>query len=203
MSARNVKLAAAALLALAAGGVPATQLFDLDREGLRKARYMEALMFGRGELGGPFTLTDQRGERRRLEDFRGRLVLLYFGYTFCPDVCAADLVTLKALLDEHGEQVQIIFITLDPERDTPEQLAAYLPHFHVRIVGLTGTTREIRDVADRYKAYYAKAPLMGSGTYLVDHSAAIYLLDQEGRFRGAFPPGASLELMTGVLKDFL
>lgn len=197
-----MKLAAAALLVLAAGGVPATQLFEVDGEGLRKARYMEALMFGRGELGGPFALTDQHGERRRLEDFRGRPVLLYFGYTFCPDRCPADLVTLKALLAQHGERAQVLFITLDPERDTPAQLAAYVPHFDVRIVGLTGTAREIRDVAERYKAYYAKASLGAPGAYLVDHSAAIYLLDKEGRYQGAFPPGASLELLSGVLRDF-
>jgi cytochrome oxidase Cu insertion factor (SCO1/SenC/PrrC family) len=198
-----VKTLAAALLAVAAGAAPATPQFEIDPAGLRKAQYMEALMFGRGEVGGLFSLTDQSGARRTLEDFRGRLVLLYFGYTFCPDVCPTDLVTLKALLELHGEHVQVVFVTVDPERDTPAQLAAYLPYFDPRIVGLTGTVAEVRAVADRYKAYYGKVQLKGSASYLIDHSAGIYLLDRDGRFRGSFPAGASLELMTGVLKDFL
>jgi cytochrome oxidase Cu insertion factor (SCO1/SenC/PrrC family) len=188
---------------VAAGAAPATPLFEVNPAGLRKAQYMEALMFGRGQVGGPFTLTDQSGVRRTLEDFRGRVVLLYFGYTFCPDVCPTDLLTLKALLERHGDDVQVVFITLDPERDTPMQLAAYLPYFDARIVGLTGTVQEVRTVADRYKAYFAKVRVPGSDTYMIDHGAAIYLLDREGRFRGSFPAGASLELMTGVLREFL
>jgi cytochrome oxidase Cu insertion factor (SCO1/SenC/PrrC family) len=191
------------VLAIAAGAVPATPLFEVNPSGLRKAQYMEALMFGRAQVGGPFELTDYRGVRRTLQDFRGRLVLLYFGYTFCPDVCPTDLVTLKTVLARHGKEVDVVFVTLDPERDTPAQLAAYLPYFDDRIVGLTGTPEEVRTVAERYKAYYAKVFPKGSGTYLIDHSAGIYLLDREGRFRGNFPAGASVELMTGVLKDFL
>jgi len=189
-------------LVVAAGSAPSAALYDVDPAALRKAQYMEALMFGRGEVGGPLSLVDHNGARRTLEDFRGRMVLLYFGYTFCPDVCPTDLVTLKQVLDDFGERVRVVFVTLDPERDTPAQLAAYLPHFDARIVGLTGTPAEVRAVADRYKAYYAKVPL-GAGGYLVDHSAAIYLLDGEGRFRGSFPAGATPELLTGVLKDFL
>jgi protein SCO1/2 len=198
----NAKTIAAVLLAIVAGGTPAIPLYEVDPAALRKAQFMEALMFGRGQVGGPFSLVDQGGERRTLEDFRGRPVLLYFGYTFCPDVCPTDLATLKGLLDVYGDRLQIVFVTLDPERDTPAQLAAYLPHFDRRIVGLTGTPAEVRVVADRYKAYYAKAPLK-TGGYLIDHSAGVYLLDREGRFLGSFPAGASLELMTGVLKEFL
>ena len=114
-------------------------------------------------------------------------MLLYFGYTFCPDVSPADLVTLKALLDEHGEQVQVVFITLDPERDTPRARGVLLPHFDARIVGLTGTAREIGTSRTATEAYYVQRRRSGTGAYLVDHSPAIYLLDHEGRFRGAFP----------------
>jgi cytochrome oxidase Cu insertion factor (SCO1/SenC/PrrC family) len=186
------------LLAVAAGTAPATPLYEINPAGLRKAQYMEALMFGRGEVGGPISLVDQNGARRTLEEFRGRAVLLYFGYTFCPDVCPTDLATLKALLDLHGERVQVLFVTLDPERDTPQQLASYLRFFDERIVGLTGTLAEVRVVAERYKAYFVKVD-----NSLVEHSAAIYLLDREGRFRGTFPAGASLGLMKDVLKEFL
>ena len=203
MNTRHAKTLAAALVVFAAGAAPATPPFEVNPAGLRKAQYMEALMFGRGQVGGPFELTDQNGARRALEDFRGRLVLLYFGYTFCPDVCPSDLLTLKAMLELHPGELQVVFVTLDPERDTPAQLAAYLPSFDPRIVGLTGTAQEVRTVAQRYKAYYAKVPIKGSDTYLIDHGAGIYLLDREGRFRGSFPAGASVELMASVLKDFL
>jgi protein SCO1/2 len=185
------------LLAAAAGAAPATPLYEINPAGLRKAQYMEALMFGRGEVGGPISLLDQNGARRTLDDFRGRLVLLYFGYTFCPDVCPTDLATLKALLEVHGDRLQVLFVTLDPERDTPRQLASYLGFFDARIVGLTGTAAEVRAVADRYKAYFVKADS------LVEHTAAIYLLDGNGRFRGSFPSGASVGLMNDVLKEFL
>lgn len=191
-----------AALAVLAGAAPASALYDVDPAGLRKAQFMEALMFGRGEVGGPFSLVDQRGVTRTLTDFGGRPVLLYFGYTFCPDVCPSDLATLKQVLRSHGEQVQVLFVTLDPERDTPAQLAAYLPHFDARIVGLTGTPSDVQRVAELYKAYYAKVPLKAGG-YLVDHSAGIYLLDRDGRFRGSFPAGATAELVSGVLRDFL
>lgn len=191
-----------ASLVVMAGAAPASALYDVDPARLRKAQFMEALMFARGDVGGPFTLVDQRGVRRTLDDFRGRPVLLYFGYTFCPDVCPSDLATLKQVMSLHGGQVQVLFVTLDPERDTPAQLAAYLPHFDARIVGLTGTPAEVRAVANRYKAYYAKVPLRAGG-YLVEHSAAIYLLDRDGRFRGSFPSGATPELLSGVLKDLL
>jgi cytochrome oxidase Cu insertion factor (SCO1/SenC/PrrC family) len=203
LNTRHAKTLAAALIALAAGAAPATPQFEVNPAGMRKAQYMEALMFGSGHVGGPFALTDQSGARRTLDDFRGRLVLLYFGYTFCPDVCPTDLVTLKAVLELHADDVQVVFVTLDPERDTPAQLAAYLPYFDPRIVGLTGTAEEVRSVAERYKAYYAKVPVKGSDTYMIDHSAGIYLLDREGRFRGLFPAGASVELMAGVVKEFL
>lgn len=194
--------ALSAALAVLAGAAPASALYDVDPAGLRKAQFMEALMFGRGEVGGPFSLVDQRGVTRTLDEFRGRPVLLYFGYTFCPDVCPGDLATLKQVLGAHGEAVQVLFVTLDPERDTPAQLAAYLPHFDVRIVGLTGSVIDVQRVAGLYKAYYAKVRLKAGG-YLVEHTAGIYLLDREGRFRGSFPAGATAELVSDVLRDFL
>lgn len=191
-----------AALTVLAGAAPASALYDVDPARLRRAQFMEALMFGRAEVGGPFSLVDHRGRLRGLDDFRGRPVLLYFGYTFCPDVCPADLGTLRQVLNVHGDQVQVLFVTLDPARDTPAQLAAYLPYFDARIVGLTGTPAEVRKMADRYKAYYAQVPLKAGG-YLIDHAAGIYLLDQAGRFLGSFPAGAGAELVNEVLKDLL
>src|SRR5438445_775325 len=143
---------------------------------------MEDLMLGRGEIGGPFTLTDHTGARRSLADFRGKVVLLYFGYTYCPDVCPADLAQIAALLRSLGPNapVQAVYVTVDPERDTPGHLAAYLGAFDPRIVGLTGSVEEVRAVAERYKAYFAKAP-----AGLMEHSANFYVLDREGRCAGS------------------
>jgi len=203
VSARNIKALTAALVALAAGAAPATPQFEVNPAGLRKAQYMEALMFGRGEIGGAFQLTDQRGVRRALEDFRGRLVLLYFGYTYCPDICPTDLLALKSALERHGDAVQVLFVTLDPERDTAEHLRAYLGHFDPRMVGLTGTPQELRSIADRYKVYYGKVRFNAWGPYFIDHSGGTFLIDREGRYRGNFPAGASAELITRVLEDFL
>ena len=204
MSARAAKLALAAAVAVAAGAAPATQqLYEVDPEGLRRAQFMEALMFGHASVGGPFALLDQAGKRRSLAEFKGRLVLLYFGYTFCPDVCPTDLAALRDVLQRHADDLQVLFVTLDPQRDTPAHLGAYLAHFDPRIIGLTGSAREVRAVADRYKAYYAKVPLKGSHGYLIDHSAGIYLVDRDGTYRGNFPSGISAELMARVLREFL
>lgn len=204
MSARAAKLAAAALVAVSAGAAPATQqLYEVDPSGLRRAQFMEALMFGHASVGGPFALHDQAGQRRELAEFKGRLVLLYFGYTFCPDVCPTDLAALREALQLHGDDLRVLFVTLDPERDTPAQLGAYLAHFDARIIGLTGSAQEVRAVADRYKAYYARVPLKGSQGYLIDHTAGIYLLDRDGTYRGNFPSGISAEVITRVLREFL
>jgi cytochrome oxidase Cu insertion factor (SCO1/SenC/PrrC family) len=204
VSARGVKLALAAAVVVAAGAAPATQrLYEVDPAGLRRAQFMEALMWGHASVGGPFALRDQAGQRRELAEFKGRLVLLYFGYTFCPDVCPTDLAALREVLQQHSDDVRVLFVTLDPERDTPAQLGAYLAHFDARIIGLTGNAREVRAVADRYKAYYTRVPLKGSHGYLIDHSAGIYLVDREGVYRGNFPSGISAELIARVLREFL
>lgn len=204
MNARSARLALAAVVAVAAGAAPATQqLYEVDPGALRRAQFMEALMFGHASVGGPFSLVDHAGQPRSLADFKGRLVLLYFGYTFCPDVCPTDLAALREVLQQHGEELQVLFVTLDPQRDTPAQLAAYLGHFDARIIGLTGSAREVRAVADRYRAYYERVPLKGSQGYLIDHSAGIYLIDRDGVYRGNFPSGISTELLARVLREFL
>ena len=122
-------------------------------------------MYGRGSVGGPFTLTDQTGKQRSDTEFRGKLMIVYFGYTFCPDVCPADLMAITQALDALGpaaEGIQPIFITIDPERDT-KVLADYVSAFHHSLIGLTGSPEEIRTVANSYKAFYAKVPDERSG----------------------------------------
>lgn len=170
------------------------------------ARLMNELMSGKGPIGGPFTLTDPAGTRRSLSDFRGSLILLYFGFTYCPDVCPTDLLAMGNLirsLGVDGDALQPVFVTLDPERDTPEVLRAYVASFHPRFIALTGTEDEIRRVATSYKVFFQKVRPKGVDTYFIDHSAYVFLLDREGRFATLFPPGTPQERMAILVREQL
>ena len=119
-------------------------------------------MWGQEPIGGPFELIDHTGVRRTDADYRGKLALIYFGYTYCADVCPTDLQAMASALDLLGDgarAVQPLFITIDPERDTPGHLANYVPLFHPRLVGLTGEADAVRRVARAYKVHYAKVVL--------------------------------------------
>ena len=169
------------------------------------ARLMDDLMWNRGPIGGPFALIDQAGEPRTDEDFRGKLLLIYFGYSYCPDVCPTDLQQVGLAVDQLGDAggaVQPIFITLDPERDTVAHLAEYVPLFHPRLVGLTGSAEQIRHAASAYKVYYAKYP-PGSPDYVIDHSSFIYLVDENGKYIGFFPSGTTADRMIEIIKQHL
>jgi protein SCO1/2 len=167
---------------------------------------MNELMSGKVPVGGAFALADASGKRVALADFRGKLVLLYFGYATCPDVCPTDLAIIgQALRDlgAAGEAVQPVFITLDPQRDTPAVLREYAAAFHPRFVALTGTEREIRRVATDYKVFFEKVDLPGTNTYAIDHTAYTFLLDRDGRFVTLFPPGTPVERMIVMLREQL
>ncbi len=137
-------------------------------------------------IGGPFTLED--GSRHAItdRDLRGRYVLVYFGYTFCPDVCPTTLNAVAGALDKLGakaDQLQVVFITVDPQRDTPQVVHDYAAAFSPRIMGLTGTPQQIADVAREYRVYYAPQRTgEGAGDYTVDHSSILYLMGPDGRF---------------------
>ena len=137
-------------------------------------------------IGGPFRLVDQNGKERTDADFRGKLMLVEFGYTFCPDVCPLGLQLFADVLDKLGPdagKVQALFITVDPARDTSEVLRSYVDHFSPRIVALTGSEAEIAKVAREYRVYYKlAADHAANPNYLVDHSAILYLMDKDGRF---------------------
>jgi len=170
------------------------------------AALMEALMWGQEPIGGPFDLIDHTGARRTDVDYRGKLALIYFGYTYCPDVCPTDLQAMASALDLLGDgarAVQPLFITIDPERDTPGHLANYVPLFHPRLVGLTGEADAVRRVARAYKVHYAKVVLPESPDYAMDHSAFIYLVNADGQYLGFFPPGTSPERMATIIQPHL
>jgi cytochrome oxidase Cu insertion factor (SCO1/SenC/PrrC family) len=170
------------------------------------AELMDAVMWNREPIGGPFALTDQNGTRRTDADFRGKLVLVYFGFTYCPDVCPTDLLQMALAVDQlgqAGEMVQLVFITVDPERDTPEHLKQYMPLFHPRFVGLTGDAIAIRAAARAYRVYYKKVEWGDRSDYTVDHSAFIYLMGRDGEYLGFFPPGASAERLVEIIRQRL
>jgi len=144
---------------------------------------------GNTKIGGPFELFDQNGNRRNDSDFRGRLMLIYFGYSYCPDVCPTALQIMSNALKSLGNQaksVQPIFITVDPKRDTSAHLRDYVKNFYPGMIGLTGTKDLIKDVAKKYRIYYAEAAqdktIPDADDYLVDHSSIIFLMGRNGKY---------------------
>lgn len=155
--------------------------------------------------GGPFSLIDHTGKAVSNEDFRGSLVLMVFGYTFCPDVCPTTLQRVAEtmdLLDGPAERVQPLFVTIDPERDSPEVLAAYVSAFHPRMMGLTGSVEQVRQITGNYRVYHAKVG-SGDSDYLMDHSAYIYLVGADGRLLTYLRHDAAPEAIAAVIEPLL
>jgi protein SCO1/2 len=164
------------------------------------AELMDAVMWNREPIGGPFRLIDN-GKPRTDADFRGKLLLVYFGFTYCPDVCPTGLQNIGLALDKLGEaaeRVQPLFVTVDPARDTAEHLKDYVPMFHPRLIGLTGDAAAIHKTAAAYRVYYAKVPLKDDD-YTVDHSSFIYLVGPDGHYLGLFPPGTPLDSIAQII----
>jgi cytochrome oxidase Cu insertion factor (SCO1/SenC/PrrC family) len=158
------------------------------------------------DIGGAFTLTDQTGATRRAEDFRGKLMLVYFGYSFCPDACPTALQDMSQALDllgTKGDAVQPIFITIDPARDTVEQMKLYADNFHPRLLALTGTPEQIAAAARAYRVYYEKSKSTSGNDYLMDHSSYIYLMGRDGRYVSHFPPGTTPQQMAAAIEKRL
>jgi cytochrome oxidase Cu insertion factor (SCO1/SenC/PrrC family) len=169
------------------------------------AELMDVLMWNREPIGGAFTLVDQHGKRRTDRDFRGKLMLVYFGFTNCPDVCPTDLREIGLAMDKLGaasDEIQPLFVTLDPQRDTPRHLAAYVAAFHPRVIGLTGTPDAIRHVADAYRVFFRKVPAP-HGDYTIEHASFTFLMDRDGRYVGFFPPGTTADRMIEIIRPQL
>jgi protein SCO1/2 len=146
------------------------------------------------DVAPDFTLTTQQAQTASLSDFRGKLVVLYFGYTSCPDVCPATLVEINNALEELGEKaemVQVIMVTVDPERDTPQKLAEYLAHFNPDFIGLTGSPEQIAVAAALYGIYLGKNEGSDAIDYLVDHTATLMVIDEEGYLKLIVPFGTT------------
>ncbi|GAB4495711.1 MAG: SCO family protein [Anaerolineales bacterium] len=152
-----------------------------------------------------FTLQSAKGDVS-LSDFRGKLVILYFGYTFCPDVCPASMSAVAGGLDLIGkkaERVQVMMISVDPERDTPAEIDAYAKHFNPNFIGVTGSPEEIAQIATLYGIYYAKAEGSAASGYLVEHTATLMVIDEQGALKLLLPFGVTAEDIAADLNYML
>lgn len=157
-------------------------------------------------FGRELDLLDHNGKPRTLADFRGKVVVIFFGFAHCPDVCPTTLSELAAVARELGkdaERMQVLFVTVDPERDTPEVLRQYVPSFDPRFLGLYGDADATARAAKEFKIFYQKQPLKDSKTYSVDHSAGSYILDREGRLRLYARYGAAAPLLLHDIRILL
>jgi protein SCO1/2 len=158
-------------------------------------------------IGGPFTLVDQDGHTVTSDSLKGKPTLIYFGYTYCPDVCPTSLLLMETAMEQLGpeatKKVNLVFITIDPERDTPKLLKGFVGNFGPTFIGLTGTPEQIAAAARAYRVYYQKVPGKDGGPYLMDHSSIVYLLDRSGRFVTHFTHEAKAEAIAAGVKRLL
>lgn len=193
------------LAGLAVGAVTGLAVLPGALDRLRPAAPLPAA--GKAQIGGPFSLIDHTGKRVTEKEFRGQHMLVFFGFTACPDVCPASLQVIAAALDRLGakaERVIPLFITIDPERDTPEQLAQYVKSFHPRLVGLTGTPDDIRAAASAYRVFHKKVKDdRSSSEYAMEHTSIIYLMDPAGEFVTHFTHVTPMETIAASLARVL
>lgn len=200
MRSRLVILAA---IAFAIGGLAAFLASPAMRERLSP----QNISVGQALVGGPFSLVDQTGKRVTEADFRGKYMLIMFGFTYCPDICPSGLQVMSAALEQVGpkaDQIVPVFVSVDHERDTPEQLALYVKSFHPRLVGLSGTAAEIAAAAKAYRVYYKKvADEKSTAGFTYDHSALIYLMGPDGRYVTHFSHATGPDALAAGLRKAL
>jgi protein SCO1 len=155
-------------------------------------------------VGGPFTLTATDGRTLTDADFKGHPFLVFFGYTHCPDVCPTTLFSLSQVLKALGPEtkLKVLFVTIDPERDTPKDMKDYLANFDPRIIGLSGTEAQTQAIERAYRVYAKKVPGEGSD-YSMDHTSIIYLMDKDGRFVSAFDPNRPAKTAAAELESYM
>ncbi|GLQ07978.1 SCO family protein [Sneathiella chinensis] len=164
------------------------------------------IIAGAPQIGGPFELVNHKGETVTDKDFQGKMMLVFFGYTFCPDVCPTEMQTFVQTLDllgEDADQVTPVFITVDPERDSVDVVREFVAAFHPAIVGLTGTPEQITQVKKQYRAYGQKANSEDKEYYLVDHTSFTYLMGRDGSLSTVFSYGTTAEEMAKVIREQL
>jgi protein SCO1/2 len=189
-----------ALLCLFAAAAT-TGWFVVDGPAARRAGETRAMP----AIGGPFTMRDPSGAVVDLRALAGRPSLIFFGFTHCPDVCPttlSDIAAWLAALGPEGDRLQVFFVTVDPERDGPKELAAYAAMFDPRIRPLRGDARELAEMAAAWRVFYRRVPLTGGG-YTMDHTATLYLVGRDGRFAGTIDPQENPEAALAKLRRLL
>ena len=188
-------------------GVAAVVFVTLGRDIMSGNDTQQRSTQGKVNIGGPFQLVDGSGKTVSDMDFRGKYMILYFGYTFCPDVCPTSLGEIATALDlltaDEVAQVVPVFISIDPERDTPKIVGEYVEHFHERMIGLTGSIDAVKSVAKSYKAYFSKGEVDADGDYPVDHTSYTYVIGPDGQFITAYRHATPAKDMAKSLKDML
>ena len=195
---KRILLAAAVILIVAVVGVVVVNRL--------RPHSFNGIVLQAGKPAADFTMTASTGKPASLSDYRGKWVILYFGYTFCPDVCPTTLAKISAALNQLGDKakdVQVVMVSVDPERDTPERLATYLGAFNPTFLGLTGTVDQVSQAATPFGIYFAKNEVEGASGYLVDHTASVTLVDPEGRTRLVWLPDTTPEAIAGDLNYLL
>lgn len=166
----------------------------------------DSLRLARPPQGGDFVLSSHNGPVA-LADFRGRLVVLYFGYTWCPDICPTGLAFISMALDQLTTRqragVQVLFVSVDPQRDSVQRLKEYVGYFHDSMIGITGSAQQVAEVAARYGVAYRIVDQQSAAGYAVDHSADMYLVDRDGQLRGSLAHGTAPAQIAAVLRDLL
>lgn len=187
------------LCGLAIGGITAWML-------LGQAPPNATVATGKALVGGPFSLTDASGRRVTEKDFAGRKMLVFFGFTSCPDVCPGGLQVIASALEKLGpkaDKIAPVFITLDPERDTPAKVGEYVKSFSPRLTGLSGTLEEATAAAKAYRVYYKKVPGSDAGSYTLDHTSIIYLMDENGQYQAHYPYPVTVDELAKRLDNAL
>jgi len=191
-----------ALFAGAAAGLAAYLILGLDAPPTGGTTRVS----GQALIGGPFELVDQDGRTRKDAEFRGTHMLVFFGYTHCPDFCPTVLQAMSEALDALGKdagKVQPIFITIDPDRDTPKVLKDYVPNFHKSLIGLSGSDAQVATAAKAYRVYYARAGKPGTEDYLMDHSTFTYLMGPDGKYLTHFSHGTPPKTVAARIRKLL
>jgi protein SCO1/2 len=190
---------------LLAACIAAASLAGCDKVPSKQASFQNTDVTGLDYARG-FSLTDHTGKPRTLADFKGKVVVVFFGYTQCPDVCPTTMAEMASVMQKLGPQadgVQVLFITLDPERDTQQLLASYVPAFDKRFIGLYGTLDQTARTAKEFKVFYAKVPGAAPNSYTIDHTAGSYVFDRDGKLRLFVRHGQGADPIVHDLKQLL
>lgn len=186
------------------GGLVVAQQFFSNKQGEGESKMTP--IAGK-QFGGDFTLTPANGKSASLSDYRGKVVVLYFGYASCPDVCPTSLAVIgsamRSLAPDEISEVQGVFVSVDPERDNGEKLMQYARYFHKNFVGITGTPEQIQQVSRQYGSYFAKVDSDSALSYLMDHTSTTFIIGRDGKFASSQPHGASAANIAEAIRKAL